>query len=276
MATLAGVRQSFGRAEHLLSELAGWQLDEETIRRLCHTEAARATTTRNGPPRNSRRRLRSRIADRCEKSTPWRVGAMSRSACSRAGSVANRPVPRSGTNATCRRRRFGRSWLPSKKPSASALRCRGPRLNASGLVCWETEPSGSGTRPNSGPAWRAQELDIYHAAEHLGAAARRRSSARGIQRRAVAGAGDTAARGEDGYWGVVEWLGELSGQLPLECGRGFAGRRVELLRGPSRAFAVCSAGATGPVSRQWPGGRLDQTTPQSATQADGSPLEKGM
>ena len=41
MATLAGVRQSFGMAEQLLSELAGWQLDEETIRRLCHTEVPR-------------------------------------------------------------------------------------------------------------------------------------------------------------------------------------------------------------------------------------------
>ncbi len=47
MACLAGVRQSFGRGETLLTELAGWALDDETIRRLCHTEAARATARRD-------------------------------------------------------------------------------------------------------------------------------------------------------------------------------------------------------------------------------------
>jgi len=48
MAVLAGVRDSFARAEQLLSELAGWQLDDETIRRLTHAAAARATATRAG------------------------------------------------------------------------------------------------------------------------------------------------------------------------------------------------------------------------------------
>jgi len=46
MAVLAGVRDSFARAERLLSALAGWQLDDETIRRWTHAAAARATATR--------------------------------------------------------------------------------------------------------------------------------------------------------------------------------------------------------------------------------------
>ena len=46
MACLAGVRQSFARGEALLAELAGWDLDDETIRRLCHAEAARAAAGR--------------------------------------------------------------------------------------------------------------------------------------------------------------------------------------------------------------------------------------
>jgi hypothetical protein len=46
MACLAGVQQSFARAEQLLDELAGWQLDDETIRRVCHQTAYQAQGTR--------------------------------------------------------------------------------------------------------------------------------------------------------------------------------------------------------------------------------------
>lgn len=46
MACLAGVQQSFARAEQLLDELAGWQLDDETIRRVCHETAQKARATR--------------------------------------------------------------------------------------------------------------------------------------------------------------------------------------------------------------------------------------
>jgi hypothetical protein len=48
MACLAGVRQAFAQAQQVLDELAGWQLDDETIRRLCHAEAARAGAARDG------------------------------------------------------------------------------------------------------------------------------------------------------------------------------------------------------------------------------------
>lgn len=37
----AGASDSFGRAERTLEELAGWSVDAETIRRLCHAEAAK-------------------------------------------------------------------------------------------------------------------------------------------------------------------------------------------------------------------------------------------
>jgi hypothetical protein len=47
MAVLAGVRDSFARAEQLLAALAGWHLDEETIRRATHAAAARATAARD-------------------------------------------------------------------------------------------------------------------------------------------------------------------------------------------------------------------------------------
>jgi hypothetical protein len=46
MACLLGVQQSFARAEVALAEVAGWELDDNTIRRLCHATAALARNTR--------------------------------------------------------------------------------------------------------------------------------------------------------------------------------------------------------------------------------------
>jgi hypothetical protein len=54
MAVLAGVRESFARAEQLLGELAGWHLDDEAIRRATHAVAARATATRPERPTGDR------------------------------------------------------------------------------------------------------------------------------------------------------------------------------------------------------------------------------
>lgn len=46
LAVLAGVRPSFAKAEQLLAELSGWELDDDTIRRATHQAARAATATR--------------------------------------------------------------------------------------------------------------------------------------------------------------------------------------------------------------------------------------
>ena len=46
MACLLGVQRSFQKAEVALLEVAGWDLDDNTIRQLCHATAARAGSTR--------------------------------------------------------------------------------------------------------------------------------------------------------------------------------------------------------------------------------------
>ena len=46
LATLAGLQQSFAKAEQLLRELSGWELDDEAIRQLIHREAKAATQQR--------------------------------------------------------------------------------------------------------------------------------------------------------------------------------------------------------------------------------------
>jgi hypothetical protein len=47
MATLAGVKQPFAKAEGLLEALCGWTVDEETLRRITHEMAKAATKTRD-------------------------------------------------------------------------------------------------------------------------------------------------------------------------------------------------------------------------------------
>jgi hypothetical protein len=46
MACLAGLHDPFRKAEQILSELAGWSIDAETLRRHCHAEAAQARQQR--------------------------------------------------------------------------------------------------------------------------------------------------------------------------------------------------------------------------------------
>lgn len=46
MAVLAGARDSFARAEVMLRELAGWELDDEVIRQLTHATATRLNASR--------------------------------------------------------------------------------------------------------------------------------------------------------------------------------------------------------------------------------------
>ena len=47
MACLAGVNDPFRTAQRLLSELSGWSVDAETVRRLTHAVAGHATRTRD-------------------------------------------------------------------------------------------------------------------------------------------------------------------------------------------------------------------------------------
>lgn len=48
MACRAGVADPFRKAEILLSELAGWSVDADTLRRRCHEQAAQAAASRAG------------------------------------------------------------------------------------------------------------------------------------------------------------------------------------------------------------------------------------
>jgi len=221
MACLVGVRQAFAQAEQLLCELAGWQLDDETIRRHCHAEAARARATRD-----------ERATADAFAAVPGDVEVQID-----AGKVNTGEGWRDVKVATFARRQRGEpasaaDWDRRKLPaptvrsvvaaieeaSAFGQRCG---VEAQRLALTDTHAC---TILADGAEWiwnlaaqrfpgAAGVLDIYHGAEHLADAARR-----------VFGEGTKATQAqteqartrllEDGYAGVTEWVGSISGQIP--------------------------------------------------------------
>jgi hypothetical protein len=117
MACLLGVQQSFGKAEVALREVAGWELDDNTIRRLCHAIAQQAAGTRE-------QRATADAFARAPGDLELQIDAGKDKT---AASAASRRRLRSGTSATCRRRRFGRWWPPWKRRKTSASAAPGRR-----------------------------------------------------------------------------------------------------------------------------------------------------
>jgi hypothetical protein len=221
MACLAGVRQAFAPAEQLLRELAGWQLDDETIRRLCHAEAARAQATRD--ERATADAFAAAAGDvevqidagKVNTETGWRdvkVAAFARRPRGEPAGAADwdqRQLPAPAVRCLV---------AAIEEASAFGERC-GREAHRLGL----TDPRAC-TVLADGAEWiwhlaarqfpgAAGLLDIFHGAEHLAEAARR-----------VFGEGTEAAHAqteqartrllEDGYAGVTDWIGSIAGQMP--------------------------------------------------------------
>jgi hypothetical protein len=219
MACLAGVQQSFARAEALLAELSGWELDEETIRRLCHQEAAWATARRD--QRTTAAAFAAAAGDRevqidagkVNTREGWRDVKVAVFACRERGEPAEAAT-------------WDQRDLPS--PSVRSVVAAVEEASQFGCRCAAEAARLGLTEPVSvlgdGAEWiwnlagrhfpgASENLDIYHGAEHLAEATRR------VFGEGTAQAYVEAERGrqrllEDGYAGVVEWVGTLSGRLP--------------------------------------------------------------
>ena len=221
MACLAGVRLSFGQAEHLLREVAGWQLDEETIRRLCHAVAAEATASR--AERATAARFAAAEGDRelqidagkVNTQGGWRdvkVAVFARRergepACAQEWDRRGLPGPavRSVVAAVEEAERFGARC----SAEAQRLNWSEPRalhvLADGGEWIWNlVEQRFPGA---------AQNLDIYHGAAYLAEAARKVFGEGNPEAKAQADRA-TVRLVEDGYCGVVEWVGEIGGRIP--------------------------------------------------------------
>jgi hypothetical protein len=220
MACLLGVQRSFEKAEVALREVAGWDLDDNTIRRLCHATASHANSTRE---RRSTVEAFARAAGDLELQID-------------AGKANTTDGWRDVKVAVFDRREPGESITPSEwdrrdlpAPTVRAVMAAVEEAAAFGGRC-VSEATRLGlddprrwTVLGDGAEWiwnlaerhfpgASQCLDFWHGAGHLGDGAR-----------AVFGPGAEALaeldRGElklleDGYWGVTEWVGELAIKMP--------------------------------------------------------------
>jgi hypothetical protein len=221
MACLLGVQQSFAKAEVALSEVAGWDLDDNTIRQLCHATAADAHAHRDERATAAAfadaagdlelqidagkvntlegwRDVKVAIFDRRERGEP-----------TTAGEWDERDLPAPAVRS-----------VVAAVEEASAF---GPRCAAEAARLGLNDPEQFSVL-GDGAEWvwnlageyfsGADELlDVWHAAEHVA------DGAKAVLGHGSAAAQTQAARGrvrllEDGYWGVTEWVGEMAGGIP--------------------------------------------------------------
>lgn len=222
LACLAGLRESFARAEGLLTELAGWQLDDETVRRVCHAEAARAQTwAATAAPYTERLAQAEGAAEvqidagKVNTDTGWRDVKVA--------AFAKRPPGEPATAAT---------WDARQLPPPTARRVIaaieeaavfGPRCGAEATRLGLTDPTALSVL-GDGADWiwglAAQEfpghrgcLDIYHGAGRIAGGANR-VFGEGTPEARAAGERGRDRLLQDGYWGVMDWVGEVSPCLP--------------------------------------------------------------
>jgi hypothetical protein len=223
MACLLGVQQSFVKAEVALAEVAGWYLDDNTIRQLCHATAARATAgraTRDSAAAFATAQQRAPTVvdvevqlDAGKVNTPegWRDVKVAVFAC------RQRAAPTTVAD-------WDERDLPA--PAVRTVVAAVEEASAFGVRCaaetarLQLDPAALSVR-GDGAEWlwnlrqqhfpaSDQLLDFWHGAEHLAAAAQAVCDP-------LTGEADRQTnRGkvrllEDGYWGVTAWVGELAG-----------------------------------------------------------------
>jgi hypothetical protein len=221
LACLAGVRQSFARAEQLLAELAGWELDSETIRRLCHGTAAAAAAARD--ERATAAAFTAAPGDREVQIDAGKVNTEGGWRDVKVAVFARRERGEPAGAADWDRRDLPAPAARSVIAAVEDAAAFGARCGAEARRLGLTEPRACSVL-GDGAEWiwnlsaqqfpgAAEALDIYHGAEHLAEGARRVFGEGTAEARAQAERGRTRLL-EDGYWGVLEWVGEVSGQIP--------------------------------------------------------------
>jgi hypothetical protein len=237
MACLLGVQQSFAQAELALREVAGWKLDDNTLRQLCHATAAAAAAGRE--ERASASRLAATPGD-CEvQIDAGKVNTLEGWRDVKVAVFARRPRGEPTTAEQWDERDLpapaARTVLAAVEEAASfGVRC----ATEAQRLAW-TEPEALSVL-GDGAEWiwklagqhfpgASEVLDIHHGREHVAA------GAQAVFGEGTAEAQQWGATGrlrllEDGYWGVTEWVGELSGQIP-------AGRDGASLAGVLNYFA---------------------------------------
>ena len=212
-----GVQQSFERTQRTLQETVGWKLDDETIRRLCHATAADATASRE--ERSTAERFAAASGD-------WELQID-------AGKINTQEGWRDVKLAVFDRRERGEpstaaQWddrdLPA--PTVRSVVSAVEEASAFGTRCADEAKRLALTDPKQlsvlgdGAEWiwnladrhfagASGVLDIYHGDLYIAA------GAKGALGEGHPQIEEQTERGrlrllEDGYWGVSEWIGELT------------------------------------------------------------------
>jgi hypothetical protein len=222
MACLLGVQRSFEKAEVALLEVAGWELDDNTIRQLCHATAARAGSTRE-------RRATSEVFAQAEGDLELQIDAGKVNTLDgwrdvKVAVLARRPPGEPITPSEWDERDLPAASVRSVVAAVEEAEAFGERCLAETTRLGLTDPTKISVL-GDGAEWiwnladrrfsgASQCLDFWHGAGHLGDGAR-----------AVFGSGSGEAEAEldrgkrrlldDGYWGVTEWVGGLAVKVPV-------------------------------------------------------------
>lgn len=216
-----GVGQSFAKAQRTLAEVAGWQLDDNTIRQLCHATAAAASASRE--ERTDAETFARASGDPEVQIDAGKVNTQEGWRDVKVGVFALRE-----RGEGCSPQEWDERDLPAPKirsviasveeASLFGERCADEAKRLGFVSAAEVSVLGDGAEWIWNLAERhfagsREVLDIWHACEYVRDAAK-----------AVLGQEDTSLQEEsakgklcllrDGYWGVTEWLGELSPQIP--------------------------------------------------------------
>ena len=221
MAVLAGVRQSFAKAEQLLAELSGWELDDDTIRKATHQAARQAAAAR--PERGDVKRFAAAAGS---LEVPLDAGKVNTTEGWRDVKVAVFAKREPGEPAT------PAEWAERALPAPTARTVVAAVEGAGAFaarVRAEADRLGVTTAADvtvlgDGAEWvwnlaaevvpqAAGVLDIYHAVEHVAGAARAVWGEGTAAMAAQLGAGRSALL-RDGKAGLERWLGEAFGTVP--------------------------------------------------------------
>jgi hypothetical protein len=219
MACLLGVQQSFAKTERALEEVAGWQLDDNTIRQLCHATARQATASR--ADRATAATFAQAVGDLELQIDAGKANTLQGWRDVKVGVFGRRPRGTPTTAAAWDERDLPPPAVRSVVAAVEEAGTFGDRCAAEAERLRLTQPRELSVL-GDGAEWvwnlaerhfdgAQQVLDIWHGAEYLADGAK-----------AVCGPDSAAAQAEakrgkrrllaDGYWGVVEWVGELTGQ----------------------------------------------------------------
>jgi hypothetical protein len=226
MACLLGVQQSFAKAQRALDEIAGWDLDDNTIRRLCHATAERASASR--PERATAAAFAEAVGDLELHLDAGKVNTLEGWRDVKVGIFARRERGEPTTAAAWDERDLPAPAVRSvvaavEEASVFGTRCAGEAKRLALTDPKEFSVLGDGAEW----VWNLAQrhfpgadglLDIWHGAEKIAEAAK-----------GACGQGSEAARAEatlqaqrgkerllaDGYWGVTAWVGEWTATSSL-------------------------------------------------------------